>query len=652
MLKAHTLTIMVGAGLVALGVMFFGFFVKFIFAINRSYNPHRTEITQEEQPRLYEFIKQLAEDTRAPFPRKIFLVPEVNAGVFYHSSFWSMFWPVRKNLEIGLGLVNTLSISEFKAVLAHEFGHFSQRSMKVGSYVYTVNRVLYNLVYEYDRWDLLLDKWVAAGGVFGFFAIITRGMVNGIRYLLRWAYGVVNRQYMKLSREMEYNADLVATSVAGHTAMISALRRIELGARAYDHCTDYLHQLAELGKKTNDIYANHHIILLHLANQYGLAIEHGLPQIPDGELAKNLVKSRINVKDQWASHPSRLEREQNILTRPVAAEAYPQSAWKLFKNPTMLRREITLKLYETGFADQSFQSLSADDFANYVKEEEEKYRISPAYHGFYDGRFLQQFDPKEVISLQKDTDSLTFDMVYNEAHYKKMARFFANQDDFETLKHIQSGAITTKYFEFDSRKRSAKDIGSLIRLLNSDLARQELWLTELDQQAFMWHYRGAQRAGVASEYVARYQSLMSLQKAYRSFTENRQQLDYWRGQLYTKTHWTDQEASELTKELSNIEVNFKSHLRACVANNQIEGELTEAMQKELIPYLRGEQAYYLKVSEFDEEALARFTDLVLDVWVATRLAYKQSLKSLTDYQLGLQVAEETHAKLGPPRLYQ
>ena len=640
-LKTHALTIIAGAGLIAFGVLFFTFFVKFVFAVNRSHNPHRTEITAEDQPRLYEFIRQLAIDTRAPFPRNIFLVPDVNAAVFYHSSFWSMFWPVRKNLEIGLGLVNSLSVGEFKAVLAHEFGHFSQRSMKLGSYVYTANRALYNLVYEYDRWDLLLDQWVAAGGIFGFFAIITRGMVNGIRYLLRGAYGVINKQYLGLSREMEYHADLVATSVAGHEAMISALRRIELGARAYDHCTDHLNQLAELGKKTNDIYANHRTVLLRLANQYELTVEHGLPQIPDGELAKNLIKSRIHIKDQWASHPSRPEREYNILTQPVPVEAYPQSAWKLFKNPTMLRRDVTLALYEVGFPDQAFQSLLADDFADYLEEEEGKYQISSAYQGFYDGRFLQQFDPEKVIAgAEEQADSLTFEMVYNEMHYKKIARFFADQDDFATLKHIQSGTIATKYFEFDNKKRSTNDIGSLVRLLNSDLARQELWLTELDQQAFLWHYQGAQRAGVASEYVARYQALMSLQQAYRSFSANQQQLDYWRDQLPTKSNWTDQEASELTKELSNIEVSFKSQLRACAAADQIEKSLTEAHRKKLIPYLRSEQAYYLKVSAFDEEAFAHFTNLVFDVWTATRLAYKQSLKSLTDYQLGLRVAEE------------
>jgi hypothetical protein len=40
-----------------------------------------------------------------------------------------MFLPVRKKLEIGVGPVNSINASELKAVIAHEFVHFSKRSM-------------------------------------------------------------------------------------------------------------------------------------------------------------------------------------------------------------------------------------------------------------------------------------------------------------------------------------------------------------------------------------------------------------------------------------------------------------------------------------------------------------------------------------------
>jgi len=125
------LPIIIGLGLIGVGVSVVVFLFKFLFAVTKDVNDQRIEITEAEHPRLFDFIRQLTEETRTPFPKKIFLSPDVNAGVFYNSSFWSMFFPVRKNLEIGLGLVNVVNISEFKAVMAHEFGHFSQKSMKL-----------------------------------------------------------------------------------------------------------------------------------------------------------------------------------------------------------------------------------------------------------------------------------------------------------------------------------------------------------------------------------------------------------------------------------------------------------------------------------------------------------------------------------------
>src|SRR5439155_1223218 len=105
---------------------------------------------EAEHPQLFAFIRQLCRDTAAPFPRNVYVSLEVNAAVFYDTSLLSLILPVRKNLLIGLGLVNMLDLDEFKAVLAHEFGHFSQSSMKVGSYVYTTNRIITDMVYGRD----------------------------------------------------------------------------------------------------------------------------------------------------------------------------------------------------------------------------------------------------------------------------------------------------------------------------------------------------------------------------------------------------------------------------------------------------------------------------------------------------------------------
>ena len=85
----------------------------------------------------------------------IFIDPDVNAYVSYTNVWLSLFFPTRKELTIGLGLVSTLNVSEFKAVIAHEFGHFSQKSMKIGSYIHSANTIIHDMIYNRDKWDVV-----------------------------------------------------------------------------------------------------------------------------------------------------------------------------------------------------------------------------------------------------------------------------------------------------------------------------------------------------------------------------------------------------------------------------------------------------------------------------------------------------------------
>jgi len=70
----------------------------------------------------------------------------VNASVSYDLSLINFIIPSKKNLEIGLGLVNVLTVCELTAVLAHEFGHFTQRSMAVGRWLYIAQQIAGQIV--------------------------------------------------------------------------------------------------------------------------------------------------------------------------------------------------------------------------------------------------------------------------------------------------------------------------------------------------------------------------------------------------------------------------------------------------------------------------------------------------------------------------
>ncbi|MBK9265656.1 MAG: M48 family metallopeptidase [Polyangiaceae bacterium] len=124
-------------------------------------------------------------------PHRVFLSSRVNAGVFYDLSFINLLVPTRKNLEIGLGLVNTLTLSEFTVVLAHEFGHFAQRSMAVGRWVYTAQQVAGQVVVARSWLDKLLAGLSQIDLRVAWIGWIMRLIVWSIRSLLDTAFRAV-----------------------------------------------------------------------------------------------------------------------------------------------------------------------------------------------------------------------------------------------------------------------------------------------------------------------------------------------------------------------------------------------------------------------------------------------------------------------------
>ena len=216
------------------GILVLIFLLKFMFKSHKVDRSHLSEITQIEEPQLFGLINDIVKQVGTEFPKKVYLSNDVNAAVFYDSNFWSMFLPVKKNLQIGLGLVNTVSKEELSAILSHEFGHFSQKTMKVGSYVYNVNQIIYNLLFDNASYEKLVQSWVNVSGFLSVFSIPAIEIIEGFQWLLRLVYNVVNKSYMGLSREMEFHADEIAANITGFEPLKSSLLRMSLADYSFD----------------------------------------------------------------------------------------------------------------------------------------------------------------------------------------------------------------------------------------------------------------------------------------------------------------------------------------------------------------------------------------------------------------------------------
>jgi Zn-dependent protease with chaperone function len=466
-----TMTFILGGGLMGVGVLVFFFLIKFLFDVNKRDTSGTIEVTAADQPELVAMVHAIADEAQAPKPKKIFISHDVNASVFYNSSFWSMFLPVRKNLMIGLGLVNALNKSELQAVIAHEFGHFSQRSMKLGSFVYHVNHIIYNMLYRNDGFGKGIQTFSQVHFIFYLFARITIWIIQGIQFVLRQMYKLVNLSYMGLSRQMEFHADLVAANVSGSNNIISALQRIETADHCYHATLEGYNKLIKQEKVASDFYADHQTVLHHFVQAH---------EEIKGEEA---VQPRVNIKDQWASHPTTPERKAYLDQFDLSGPVDPEPAWSLFSNPGQLKQELTRFFYRDIPGVEQKTALQPADFADFYQAEQRNYALPKVFGRYYDNRSVKPFDLAEARMLPA---TASFPDLFSPVARQLPAAILGLKNDIAVLKAIEGKELDTRSFDFDGTKYKRSEAARIGEMLEAELAVKETALVESDKNLFSY----------------------------------------------------------------------------------------------------------------------------------------------------------------------
>ena len=148
-------------------------------------------------PDLFRVIEEAAAGTQQAMPEDVYLLNEVNAWVTHRGG--TMGFGSRRVMGIGLPLLQTLTVPELKAVIAHEFGHYHGGDVAIGPWIYKTRAAIARTVSGVG------DTWFA--------------------HVFLW-YG---RQFLKVthavSRRQEFIADAMAAQLYGADAMAGALRR-------------------------------------------------------------------------------------------------------------------------------------------------------------------------------------------------------------------------------------------------------------------------------------------------------------------------------------------------------------------------------------------------------------------------------------------
>ena len=90
-------------------------------------------VEESDEPRLFAFVREIANDMGERLPTRSTCCSAADAWVTQRGGF--MGFASRRVMGIGLPLLQALPVPEMRAVLAHEFGHYASRDVKLGPWI-------------------------------------------------------------------------------------------------------------------------------------------------------------------------------------------------------------------------------------------------------------------------------------------------------------------------------------------------------------------------------------------------------------------------------------------------------------------------------------------------------------------------------------
>jgi heat shock protein HtpX len=202
----------------------FGFFVGAalvwsIFPRRDKFTAPGVPLSPESQPLLFAELKDVAIKLGETLPTDVYLIPDMNAYVADRGG-W-MGFQSHRIMAVGLPLLSVLTVSEFRAVLAHEFAHYYGGDTSLGPWVFKTRMAMIrafenmNTISGLARLHYLRMLYIAVAAI------------------LKWNFQLFMLITNLVARRQEYRADELACLVAGKESMKSGLEKIHCAGAAW-----------------------------------------------------------------------------------------------------------------------------------------------------------------------------------------------------------------------------------------------------------------------------------------------------------------------------------------------------------------------------------------------------------------------------------
>ncbi|MBA2949068.1 M48 family metalloprotease [Streptomyces himalayensis] len=213
-------------------------------------------LSESGEPRLWALVRGLADASGTRGPDEIVLTGDVNAAVSERARLLGLL-PGPRRLYLGLPLLTGLSEAQLKAVIAHEYGHFTGGDTRLAALVVRgrvqITRTIAHFHEKADskvakeraRQEKSAAKRLAKGKSAKEINTAGAGVTYRMMAAVYTAYGkLALRATLSTARAQEYAADVTAARIAGRDATAAALRDIPALSAAHEF---YLESYATLG---------------------------------------------------------------------------------------------------------------------------------------------------------------------------------------------------------------------------------------------------------------------------------------------------------------------------------------------------------------------------------------------------------------------
>jgi len=241
-------------------------------------------MNEREQQHLWAVSNEIAEEIKTKPINKIIVTSEPGICVYLEGNIFSTIaGGGKKVLEIGLPVLYNLNITEFKAILSHEYGHFSHRDTQWGVFTFSMGTSLIN--------SLRAMPGPKKGSGWSIIRII---MFINPAY---WIFLLYTMLYFKVtsgfSRIREVMADSEAINLYGGKYFASGLMKVATNGMVYSEVIQPLWVSALL---------EHNLTIAYFSK----SMEHFYSKMENKELEelKTKILSMRQTHDIYDSHPA------------------------------------------------------------------------------------------------------------------------------------------------------------------------------------------------------------------------------------------------------------------------------------------------------------------------------------------------------------